>query len=89
MKEIIIMSLITTTLSINAQNSTCSCCTEKHSEFDFWVGSWNVTKPDGTPAGTNIIDKIQDNCILHENWTSAAGNFTGTSSNFYNSNIKQ
>lgn len=85
----IIMALLTTTLSINAQNNTCNCCTEKHSEFDFWVGSWSVTKPDGKPAGTNTIDKIQDNCILRENWTSAAGNFTGTSSNFYNSKTKQ
>lgn len=76
------------TPSIYAQE-TCNCCTEKHSEFDFWIGSWTVTNLNGDMAGTNIIDKIQDHCVLRENWTSAKGNFTGTSSNFYNSNSNQ
>ncbi|MBT8305128.1 MAG: hypothetical protein KJP09_11710 [Bacteroidia bacterium] len=74
--------------SIIAQDK-CNCCTEKHSEFDFWIGSWVVTNPDGSAAGNNVIDKIQDNCILRENWTSAKGNYTGTSSNFYNLQNKQ
>lgn len=72
-----------------AQNSNCGCCTEKHSEFDFWIGNWAVTNPDGTAAGTNQIDKIQNHCIIRENWTSAKGNFTGTSNNFYNAKTKQ
>ncbi len=72
-----------------SQNNNCGCCTEKHAEFDFWIGNWTVTNPDGTVAGTNKIDKIQDNCILRENWTSAKGNFTGTSNNFYNAKTKQ
>jgi len=76
-------------LNLTAQTNSCICCTDKHAEFDFWLGSWTVTKPDGSLAGTNVIDKIQDNCILRENWKSAAGNFTGTSSNFYNSQTKQ
>lgn len=75
--------------SQNKENTACKCCTEKHSEFDFWKGQWTVTNPDGTLAGTNSIDKIQDNCILRENWTSAKGNFTGTSTNFYNYAKKQ
>jgi hypothetical protein len=89
MKNLIALALITSTISLNAQTTSCNCCTEKHAEFDFWVGSWNVSKPDGSPAGTNTIDKIQDNCILRENWTSAAGNFTGVSSNFYNAQTNQ
>jgi hypothetical protein len=89
MKNLIAVALIMTTINLNAQTNSCNCCTEKHTEFDFWVGSWNVTKPDGSPAGTNTIDKIQDNCILRENWTSAVGNFTGTSSNFYNAQTNQ
>lgn len=72
-----------------AQESSCSCCTSNHNDFDFWIGSWRVINKDGTLAGTNIIQKIQDNCILKENWTSAKGNFTGTSFNFYNSTTKQ
>ena len=89
MKTTIITTLLMATLSLNAQSNPCNCCTEKHSEFDFWLGSWTVTGPNGKTAGTNTIDKIQDNCILRENWTSAKGNYTGTSSNFYNSNTSQ
>lgn len=89
MKNLIAVALITSTISLNAQTTSCNCCTEKHAEFDFWVGSWSVTNPDGTPAGTNTIEKLQDNCMLRENWTSAAGNFTGTSSNFYNVQTNQ
>lgn len=77
------------TLNLTAQTNSCNCCTEKHAEFDFWVGTWTVTNPDSTPAGKNTIDKIQDNCLLRENWTSSQGNFTGTSSNFYNSQTQQ
>ncbi len=76
-------------LSLNAQTKKCNCCTENHLAFDFWIGSWTVTNPDGTEAGKNVIKKIQDNCILQENWKSAKGNYTGTSNNFYNHKIKQ
>lgn len=89
MKILIIISVFLMSLNINAQSEHCICCTEKHNEFDFWIGSWVVTKPDGSFAGTNVIEKIQDNCILRENWTSAVGKFTGTSSNFYNIQTKQ
>ena len=33
--------------------------------------------------------KIQNKCILRENWTSAKGNYTGTSNNFYNNKSNQ
>ncbi len=77
-------------LNVNSQtNTSCNCCTEKHAEFDFWIGSWTVTNPDGSAAGTNVIEKIQDNCVLRENWTSATPGYTGTSNNFYNTAKQQ
>ncbi|MEJ2112473.1 MAG: hypothetical protein P8X62_01775 [Flavobacteriaceae bacterium] len=78
-----------TSVSIIAQNSTCNCCDEKHAEFDFWIGSWTVTGPNGDVVGTNTLNKIQDKCVLQENWSSAKGKFTGTSYSFYNSEAKQ
>jgi hypothetical protein len=89
MKIVILITAFMMSLNLTAQTNKCNCCTEKHSEFDFWLGSWTVTDTNGKLAGTNIIDKIQDNCILRENWTSAQGNFTGTSTNFYNTITKQ
>ncbi len=87
--RIFILVFLMFTLTVNSQEKKCNCCTETHAEFDFWIGSWSVTNPDGSLAGKNVIDKIQDNCILRENWTSAKGNFTGTSHNFYNYAKKQ
>lgn len=74
---------------MSGQNNSCSCCSEKHSEFDFWVGEWTVTNPDGSKAGHNTIIKTQDKCMLQENWISATAGYTGTSSNFYNVKTKQ
>ena len=78
-----------TLLAQNSQSVTCNCCTETHAEFDFWIGEWTVTQPNGSPAGKNSLDKIQDKCILRENWTSAKGGYTGTSYSFYNVQKKQ
>lgn len=89
MKTLLLSIAILGSLSFYAQTNSCNCCTEKHAEFDFWAGDWSVTNPDGSVAGTNMIVKLQDNCILQENWTSAKGNFTGTSNNFYNYKTKQ
>ena len=82
-------SIICYSASGMAQSNNCPCCTEHHSEFDFWVGSWEVTSKNGTPAGTNSIVKDQDNCMLRENWISATPGYTGTSTNFYNSLTNQ
>ena len=66
-----------------SQNN-CSCCSENHMAFDFWVGEWRVTNTDGSLAGTNTIVKLQDGCVLKERWENANGKTTGTSMNFYN-----
>ncbi len=42
-----------------AQEESCACCTENHRAFDFWVGTWQVTNPDGSLAGTNTIVKSE------------------------------
>lgn len=75
--------------SMVGQTTNCACCTENHTEFDFWIGTWEVTNPNGTNAGENKIEKAQGNCVLTENWTSATPSYTGTSTNFYNPKTKQ
>jgi len=55
----------------------------EYKQFDFWVGEWNVETTQGQPAGKNIIERMEQGCILMENWTGAAGG-TGKSINFYN-----
>lgn len=89
MNKLTLFLTLITVLNVTAQNKPCNCCTEKHTEFDFWLGNWEVTNPDVTLAGKNSISKIQDNCVLLEQWISAKGNYTGTSHNFYNFKTKQ
>ncbi len=71
------------------QSNICACCSEQHKAFDFWLGSWEVTTADGSLAGTNMIEKEEEDCILIEHWVSANGKNTGSSTNFYNLKTKQ
>lgn len=89
MKNLVFIIILSFVTNLMGQTNNCNCCSEKYSEFDFWLGSWSVTNPKGELVGKNVIDKIQNNCILRENWTSAKGKYTGTSSNFYNSKTGQ
>jgi hypothetical protein len=59
-----------------------ACSSEKHGQFDFWVGEWSVSSGEQF-AGTNRIEKRHGGCVLAEHWTSARGNFTGSSLNTY------
>jgi hypothetical protein len=54
------------------------------SDWDFWVGDWNVVSNDAakTPFGKNSITKHYENCLIKETWESASGG--GFSVNFYN-----
>jgi len=56
-------------------------------QFDFWVGKWEVTTPDGKVAGNNRIELVLGGRALQEHWT-GAGNFTGTSLNIYDAAAK-
>ena len=50
------------------------CASPAHHQFDFWLGEWEVFRPDGQRAGGNRIVSALGGCALHESWTSAAGN---------------
>lgn len=54
---------------------------EAFSQFDFWVGDWEVHGPAGTLAGTNSITKEERGCLLQERWVNSAGG-TGQSINY-------
>lgn len=58
------------------------CGDPDYRAFDFWVGEWEVTTAQGQPAGTNVIEKILNGCVLLENWTGMGGG-SGKSMNFY------
>ena len=59
-----------------------ACTSAEHRQFDFWIGDWNVTLPNGKFAGTNRIESILTGCVLRESWSGARG-MHGTSYNIY------
>ena len=59
------------------------CTQEEFKQFDFWLGEWQVTTPDGKIAGTNKITSEEGGCLILETWTSVNGG-GGQSYNFYN-----
>ncbi len=89
MNSIMLFVIAFFSFSLSAQNDNCNCCTPQHEAFDFWIGEWEVTNPQGVKVGDNKIVKQQDNCLLIENWVGANGRSTGTSQNFYNPKTKQ
>lgn len=59
------------------------CSGPEHRQFDYWIGEWDVTTPDGKAAGTNRIESILGGCVLHESWRSTSGKSEGHSFNVY------
>ena len=60
------------------------CSGEKYQQFDFWVGDWNVYDTSNKLIGTNKLVKMQNNCVLQENWVAENSPSKGTSYNYYN-----
>ncbi len=54
---------------------------ERYSEFDFWLGEWDVRDAAGNFAGTNRIEKVEHGCLITETWAGASGS-TGFSINY-------
>jgi hypothetical protein len=76
------LGLITVALaSAQSPPPKAGCTAAEHRQFDFWVGTWDVTA-NGKRAGENRIEKILDGCALLESWTGAGGN-RGNSLNYY------
>ena len=85
MRVLLAVILLAMGADVSAQPGPCTA--PEHRQFDFWVGDWRVTTPDGKHAGDNRIEKILDGCALHESWTGATGG-RGFSYNAYDRDRK-
>ena len=63
------------------------CSSPEHRQFDFWLGDWRVTKPDGSVAGTNHITREYGGCVVHEHYVTGKG-YSGESLNIYDASRK-
>jgi hypothetical protein len=48
-----------------------SCSAPGYRQFDFRLGSFDVTTRSGQPAGTAQVESVLDGCLLVEYWTGA------------------
>jgi len=59
-----------------------ACSSPEHRQFDFWIGDWQVRKPDGGFAGINRITREYGGCVIHERYATGKG-YSGESLNVY------
>jgi glyoxylase-like metal-dependent hydrolase (beta-lactamase superfamily II) len=59
-----------------------ACGAPEHRRFDFWIGTWEVTGPQGAVVGHSRVESTHGGCVLLENWTGATGS-VGQSFNSY------
>ncbi|HYD81545.1 MAG TPA: DUF1579 family protein [Paucimonas sp.] len=69
------------------QAAAVPCDAPEHRAFDFWLGEWQVYRPDGKLAGTNRIEREYGGCVLHERYTTGA-QYSGESLNAYDAGRK-
>lgn len=77
--SLIFLSCLTTSA---AAAPPAPCASPEHRQFDFWLGDWQVHKPDGGFAGFNRISSEYRGCVLHERYATGRG-YSGESLNVY------
>jgi hypothetical protein len=82
------LTLTSTSAFISFSQNKKPCAAPQASQFDFWVGEWNLTWND-TLHGSNRIEKLYGNCTLHENFSDPKLNYLGQSWSVYNTNRNQ
>ena len=56
-----------------------SCDTAEHKQFDFWVGKWDVYRPDtGQLVAHSLVEKLYGGCAVRENWMPIGGTGGGS-----------
>ncbi len=69
--------------SVDAQTGKPKpCAAAECSQFDFWVGEWNLTYND-TVHATNYITKEMSGCVIHEHFDDPAHAYKGESWSVY------
>ena len=89
MKYRLFLFLISIIMSNNtsAQAPPKPCTGAECSQFDFWVGEWDLTYND-TIHATNRITKEMGGCLIHEHFDDPAHSYKGESWSMYNPKTK-
>jgi hypothetical protein len=84
--HILFLSLITS-FSFAQTSNQKPCSAPEASQFDFWIGDWNLTWSDSL-HGSNRVEKLFGNCTVHENFSDPRLNYLGQSWSVYNPTTK-
>ncbi|NVJ50292.1 MAG: hypothetical protein HWE13_05550 [Gammaproteobacteria bacterium] len=76
------MKKIILSLILLSANFVWACQDKAHSQFDFWLGHWDVYSRDGRLVGENKIVKTHGGCVITEHYVSAQ-KYQGESLNIY------
>ena len=57
-----------------AAQAAPGCKSPQHRQFDFWVGTWDVS-PTGQDkiVARSVIESLYGGCVIRENWSPASG----------------
>ena len=56
-----------------------ACDSAEHRQFDFWVGRWDVYRPDtGKLVAHSLVEKLYAGCAIRENWMPLQGTGGGS-----------
>ncbi|MCX6169323.1 MAG: hypothetical protein NTX65_08285 [Ignavibacteriales bacterium] len=84
---------ITVTFNIDAQSNKVPCSEPEASQFDFWIGSWNLEwkdKKGDIQHGTNTVIKILGSCVIEENFVGpGATPYLGRSMSVFSTNTNK
>lgn len=67
--------------SVRARVYPCEGLDEA-SQFDFWLGRWEVRQPDGSLLGFSEVSRDEGGCVVTEQWEGTSGS-SGRSMSFY------
>jgi hypothetical protein len=64
------------------------CSSAEASQFDFWIGEWDLTYND-TVHATNNISKQLGSCVIEENFNDPSNKYIGRSWSVYSPQLKK
>ena len=83
-----IIIFITSNITFSQANDTSPCSSPEASQFDFWIGEWNLTwkSAEGKEqTGSNTIIKSLSGCVIEEHFDgNPSMQFIGKSFSVYN-----
>ena len=66
------------------------CSAPEYRQFDFWVGEWDVwtenLRKKGGPPSQSRITIVEGGCVVQEEYSNDASNYSGRSLNYYDKN---